>query len=222
MSVIDTKAPLQARGAAPAKASFGLVLVHGRGGSAHDIMGLGKALGLPDLTFVAPQAPGHSWWPTSFLAPMAQMEQPLKAGLAAVNEAVETLERQGLTRDRIGLVGFSQGACLALEYAARTGGTWAGVYGLSGGLVGTHDEGGPSDATYGFAGKGFEYRHGVEAPVRISVHARDPHIPLARAEASAEVFKKLGADVTLDVAPGGGHGILQGDIAALRTRFNQV
>jgi phospholipase/carboxylesterase len=101
---------------------MGLVLVHGRGATAEGILDLGHALALPDLALAAPQAPGMTWWPTSFLAPAAQMEPYVERGMAAIDAAIDALVEEGLSRDRIALAGFSQGGCLALEYAARRGG----------------------------------------------------------------------------------------------------
>lgn len=217
-----SQAPLRFGGAAPDGARMGLVLVHGRGGSARDILDLGEALGLPDVACVAPEAPGHSWWPTSFLAPMAQMQQPLDAGLAAVAAAVAALEAGGLSRDRIAVAGFSQGGCLALEYGARHPGL-AGVFGLSAGLVGRADVPGAGEpALYGYADKRLDYASDLTGtPVTITVHARDPHIPLKRAEDSAAAFRAMGADVTLEVTPGAGHGITQTGVAHLRAVLNR-
>jgi predicted esterase len=203
-------------GAAPDRARLGLVLVHGRGGSAEDILGLGRALALPDIALIAPQAPGNSWWPTSFLAPTEQIEPHVSAGLAAVEQAVDALE-QSLPRDRIALAGFSQGGCLALEYAARRGGVSA-VFGLSAGLVGVADADGPAaEVLYGFGPKSLDYAAELPStPVLIAVHERDPHIPLARAQSSADAFRRIGADVTLQVASGEGHGITPDNLAAMR------
>jgi pimeloyl-ACP methyl ester carboxylesterase len=134
-----------ARAGAPAReARMGLVLVHGRGATAEGILDLGHALALPDLALAAPQAPGMTWWPTSFLAPAAQMEPFVEQGMAAIDAAIEALAEEGLSRDRIALAGFSQGGCLALEYAARLGGLTA-VFGLSAGLVGTGEADGTRD-----------------------------------------------------------------------------
>ncbi|MBF9043374.1 phospholipase [Rhodobacterales bacterium HKCCE4037] len=215
----ETKAPVTLAGAAPDRARYGLVLVHGRGASAADILGLGDALGLPDIALAAPQAPDRSWWPTSFLAPTEQMEPHVLSGLSAIDAAIAAL---GLPRDRIALAGFSQGGCLALEYAARHGGMM-GVFGLSAGLVGTADADGPAtDALYGHGPKRFDYTTDLTSvPVHISVHERDPHIPLIRAEDSTETFRKLGAETTLVTAPGAGHGILQEDVTALRALLNR-
>ncbi|MEJ6390659.1 alpha/beta hydrolase [Gymnodinialimonas ulvae] len=212
-------APVTTAGAAPDRARFGLVLLHGRGGAAKDILSLGTALGLPDLALAAPQAPGQSWWPTSFLAPTATMAPHVESGLHAIDAAIAALN---LSRAQIAIAGFSQGGCLALEYAARRGDLMA-AFGLSAGLVGTSDAGGPAtDALYGHAPKRFDYTTDLAAmPIHISVHERDPHIPLTRVQQSAETFCALGANATLVTAPGAGHGILQDDVTALRRVLNR-
>jgi phospholipase/carboxylesterase len=211
-----------ARAGAPAReARMGLVLVHGRGATAEGILDLGHALALPDLALAAPQAPGMTWWPTSFLAPAAQMEPFVEQGMAAIDAAIEALAEEGLSRDRIALAGFSQGGCLALEYAARLGGLTA-VFGLSAGLVGTGEADGPAtDALYGFGPKAFDYAARLDGvPVEITVHERDPHIPLARARESEAVFAGLGAKARLSVTPGAGHGIGPEAVATMRGHLN--
>jgi predicted esterase len=212
-----TGVAIRLAGASPRDARLGLVLVHGRGATAEGILDLGHALGLPDLALAAPQAPGMSWWPTSFLAPADVMEPHVAAGLAAVDAAIAALVEGGLPRDRIALAGFSQGGCLALEYAARRGGLRA-VFGLSAGLVGTGDApGGPDAGLYGHGPKSFDYATTLTGvPVEISVHEQDPHIPLARAEESRAVFEALGAQARLSVTPGPGHGIGPDAVATMR------
>ena len=203
-------------------ATAGIVLLHGRGGSAADILSLLDHAGLRHVAAIAPEAPGRSWWPTSFLAPMAQIDPFVAAGLAALRDAVATLEAEGLPRDRIWLAGFSQGACLALESFAREGAGLAGVFGMSGGLGGLGDApGGPQPALYGHAPKRLDYpgrRDGAQ--VWISVHQRDPHIPLQRVQDSAVALKAMGAAVETRIYPGEGHGVMQDDLAALRVRLN--
>ena len=210
------------RAGAPAgPATAGLVLLHGRGGSAADILGLLAHAALPDVAAIAPEAPGRSWWPSSFLAPSAQIEPFVAAGLAAVNGSVAALLAEGLPRDRIWLAGFSQGACLALEAFARDGAGLAGVVALSGGLVGLGDApGGPQAALYGHAPKRLDYpgRH-EGAQVWISVHARDPHIPVQRVHDSAAALQAMGAAVETRIYPGAGHAVLPDDLDALRARL---
>ncbi|UWQ21334.1 alpha/beta hydrolase [Jannaschia sp. W003] len=190
----------------------GLVLLHGRGGSAADMRGLVPLLGAEGMAVAAPEADGHSWWPTSFLAPSAEMEPWVERGIAAVEDAVDSL---GLPREEVAVLGFSQGACLALEYMARRGA--GGVVAFSGGLVGTGDAGGPDAALGGYGGKAFDYRTDlVGAPALVTCHERDPHIPLARARESAAVLERLGAAVRLVAHPGAGHQPMPDGLAAAR------
>jgi phospholipase/carboxylesterase len=204
-------------GAPASRATAGVVMLHGRGGSAGDILQVLSHAGLPDVAAIAPQAPGQSWWPTSFLAPVAQMQSFMIAGVGAATTALRALEAEGIPRNRLWLLGFSQGACLALETFARAGEGLAGVFAFSGGLVGTADAGGPSAALYGHADKVLDYpgrRDG--ARVWLSVHDRDPHIPLQRVTDTATALRNMGAAVDLRRYPGAGHGVMQDDIFALR------
>lgn len=212
--------PMTVAGATPGQARGALVLLHGRGGSASDILGLGALVAREDMTLVAPQAAGQSWWPTSFLAPEAEIGPWRDSALAAVERCFIMLADNGLSADRVALCGFSQGACLALEYAARAGKAPRAVIALSGGLLGTGDAEGPAEAAlYGHRPKTFDYatdRAGLS--LYLGCHAQDPHIPLARVQGSASVFGRLGADVTVDIYPGAGHGVLPQGVDALRQR----
>ena len=211
-------------GAVPNRATAGVVFLHGRGGTAADILGLGQSLALPDLAMIAPEAPGRSWWPTSFLAASAAMAQPLARALTQVRSAIDALLSDGLPPHRIWLAGFSQGAGLALETFARLDLGLAGVFGLSGALIGTSDlPGDPRADLYGHADKRFDYtgrRDGTK--VWMSVHEQDPHIPLARAKASAAVFRAMGAEVDLHVESGSGHSVLAQDIAQMRAALHRL
>lgn len=206
-----------------AGARTGLVLAHGRGGSAGDILGLLTHAGLPEVAAIAPEAPGGSWWPTSFLAPTAVIGPHAERAVAAMTDAVARLEAEGIPRSAIWLGGFSQGAVLALETFARKGEGLAGVFALSGGLIGTGDAGGAADdALYGHAPKLFDYpgrRDG--AKVWISVHERDPHIPLARVRETATVLTAMGAEVVTQVYPGQGHAVMREDVERLRMWLNR-
>ena len=210
------QAELHRRG--PARADLALVLLHGRGAGARDILDLGAALVPAGAAFFAPEAAGRSWWPTSFLAPMQALEPWLGSALAAVERAVAAAGREGYPEERICLLGFSQGACLALEYAARSGRRPRAVGALSGGLVGTSDgEDVSSDALYGHRPKRFDYGARLPGvPVYLGCHARDPHIPLARVRESAAVLSGLGADCRVAIHPGAGHGVTADDVAAMR------
>lgn len=209
-------APLFRQGAAGAARA--VVLLHGRGGSAADMMRLGATVAPADTAFFAPEAAGRSWWPTSFLAPMAQLTPWLGSALAAVDRAVAAARAEGFAASSILLLGFSQGACLALEYAARSSEPWAGVCGLSGGLVGTHDAAGPPAADlFGHVPKRHEQDGRLDGvPIHIGCHEHDPHIPLRRVRESEAVFTRLGAACRVVVHPGAGHGVTPADIAAVR------
>jgi predicted esterase len=206
----------------PKGAKAGIVLVHGRGGSARDILSLLDHAGLPQVAAAAPEAQGNSWWPTSFLAPAAQMAPFVAAGIRAVKASVDALRDQGLPLDRIWLAGFSQGACLALEVFARQadwgGAGLAGVFGFSGGLIGTVDADAPDARLMGHPDKALAYPP-LGGKVWISVHERDPHIPLKRVQDSIAALKSAGAEVQSQVYPGPGHTLLPPDIAALRAAF---
>ncbi len=206
------------RRAGPARGRLALVMLHGRGAGADGILPLAAELGVVDAALFAPEAAGRSWWPVSFLAPMARLTPWLDSALGAVERAVAAAAEEGFADDRIVLLGFSQGGCLALEYAARSGRQFAHVFGLSAGLVGTADAGGaPADDLYGHAPKRFDYAAQLAGmPVHIGCHARDPHIPLRRVRESETVFRALGASCTVAVEPGEAHGLTPGDVAALR------
>ena len=196
-------------------------MLHGRGGSAADILGLVDRAGLTRTAAIAPEAPGNSWWPTSFLAPMGQMAPHLDAGLGTVAAAVATLQAEGMARDRIWLAGFSQGACLALEAFARQGQGLAGVLAFSGGLVGTSDDPG-GVGLYGHGAKRLDYPGDLTGgKAWISVHERDPHIPLARALDSARALTGMGAAVETRTYPGAGHAVMRDDLATLRAWVNE-
>lgn len=209
-------------GHATAGASFGLVLLHGRGAGARDILGFGEALALPDLAMTAPEAPGMSWWPTSFLAPASQMAPHVQAGLMQIDTVIDAYASAGLPRWRIGLLGFSQGACLASEYLARKGtGLGFGVI-LSGGLVGKQDAtSGSNPALYGFSDKVLDYDCDLDGTrIYMSCHEADPHIPQKRFADSAHVLRTLGAEVSQRNKPGQGHGIDETDVARIRGLLN--
>ena len=156
----------------------------------------------------------------SFLAPLGDNEPSLSSAIEAVLEVVGRIEDAGVARGRIALGGFSQGACLALEVAARSGGRWAGVFALSGGLIGTGP--GPEDAPAlegmggRFADKSFDYLGLEGTPVFLGCSDVDPHIPLARVERSAAVLEAAGAVVDARVYPGFGHAVNADEIEAVR------
>lgn len=203
-------------GVKPADARLAVILIHGRGGSPEDMLGFAGRLGTGDITYIAPEAAGHSWWPNSFLAPLVANEPGLSSGLSVIDNQINYLNSQGLSDNQIIIAGFSQGGCLALEYVARSGRSLLAGLGFSSALVGNVESGKPPVAElYNYSPKGFDYDGSNLAGVDVFIgcHEHDPHIPLARVKESADVFKKLGASVTKHVYPGSGHGITEDEIS---------
>jgi predicted esterase len=196
--------PVLALGPAPREARLALILVHGRGASAEDVLGIAQELQLDDVACLAPQAAGHTWYPYSFLSPIPQNEPGISSGLAVIEQLVASLAEEGLGAERIGLLGFSQGACLSLEFAARHARRYAGVFGLSGGLIGP--PGTPRD--YAGSSEG--------TPVFLGCSDVDPHIPLERVHETAEVFRRLGANVDERIYPRMGHTVNRDELEAVR------
>jgi predicted esterase len=192
--------PVLHAGAELKEAAGAVVLLHGRGGSAEDILGLAEAFYDPRLAYLAPQAAGNTWYPNSFLAPIAQNEPWLSSALRKVEATIQLAVDAGVSRDRIVVCGFSQGACLSTEFVARNPGKYAGLVAFTGGLIGppgadlTHS--GDLQGTPAFLGSGDP----------------DPHVPWARVEQSAEVLRGMKALVTLQRYPGRGHTISQEEI----------
>ncbi|MGE5683169.1 MAG: alpha/beta hydrolase [Bacillota bacterium] len=187
-------------GKAVAEAEKALIMLHGRGGSAEDILSLSKYLQIEGCTFLAPQASGGSWYPYSFLAPKKNNEPWLTSSIDLLGSIKKDLNDQGITTDRIYLLGFSQGACLALEYAARFAEKYGGIAAFTGGLIG--------DIIYP------ERYNGdfMATPVFIGTSDPDPHVPLARVEATAEVYRKMNAELTLKIYKNMGHTISDDEI----------
>ncbi len=213
--------PVSHAGAPLADAAGAVVLLHGRGATAPSILGLAPEIGADGWAFLAPQAAGGAWYPNSFLAPLDANEPQLSSAIRAVVDAVEQAEAAGVPPSRIVLGGFSQGACLALEVAARHPGRWGGAFALSGGLIGTGPgpAGAPPLRGMGgqYADKAFDYDGSLAgAPVFVGGSDVDPHIPLARMERTAEVFRRRGADVDLRVYPGMGHTVVADELVAVR------
>ncbi len=196
--------PILTRGPAPADARLTTVLVHGRGASAEDILSLADALAIDDVAYLAPQAQGRTWYPRTFLAPLEDNEPGLSSALGVLGSIVERLAEQGIGADRVALVGFSQGGCLSLEFAARHARRYAAVVGLSAGLIG------PPGTARQYAGTL------AGTAVFIGCSDIDGHIPLDRVHESAVVLRGLGAVVDERIYPGMGHTINEDEIVAVR------
>ena len=133
---LHRKQPILTEGQIVEKARGAVILLHGRGASAEDILGLGEELKLPELAYFAPQAAGHTWYPNSFLAPIESNEPWLTSALALVASIFERLQNSGIQQSKVAIMGFSQGACLATEYVARNPSRYGGLVALTGGLIG--------------------------------------------------------------------------------------
>ena len=196
--------PIRRRGPDPASARLAVILVHGRGASAADILSLADEFGVPDVAYLAPESAEHTWYPHSFLAPMRDNEPFLSSALGRVDRIVHDLWRDHqIGPERIGLLGFSQGACLSLEYAARHAHRYAAVVGLSGGLIGP-------------PGTPREYAAAMDGtPMFLGCSDVDPHIPLVRVHETAQVFRRIGAAVDQRIYPGMGHVVNREEVAAV-------
>ena len=195
--------PILSRGASPADARVVAILVHGRGASAEDILSLTRELHAKDVAYLAPEAAGHTWYPYSFLAPIEQNEPGISSGLQVIAGLVEEAERQGVPPRNVVLMGFSQGACLSLEFAARHPQRYKAVIGLSGGVIGP--PGTPRTHSGSMEG----------TPVFLGCSDIDPHIPLARVHETAEIFRALGAVVDERIYPRMGHTVNRDELEAV-------
>ena len=196
--------PILRRGPEPVAARLAVVLVHGRGGSAGDMIALAGEFGADDVAYLAPEAFEHTWYPRSFLAPIADNEPALSSALDVLATIVDGLRAQQVASERVALLGFSQGACLALEYAARHPKRYAAIVGLSGGLIGP-------------AGTPRQYSGSLDGtPVFLGCSDIDAHIPLERVHESAAVFRRLGAVVDERIYTQMGHTVNRDEIDAVR------
>ncbi|HEU0015913.1 MAG TPA: dienelactone hydrolase family protein [Longimicrobium sp.] len=195
--VATAGAPLQA-------AKGAVVMVHGRGASPESILTLVPALDRPDFAYLAPAAAGGTWYPNGFMAPIPSNEPGISSGMRAIADVLATVQTAGIPAERTMLLGFSQGACLSVEFAARNARRYGGVATLSGGLIGP--DGTPRDYAGSLDG----------TPVFLGCSDVDFHIPKHRVEHSAEVLRSLGGDVTMRLYPGMGHTIDDDEIAHVR------
>jgi len=202
--------PVRTAGASLDEASAAMILIHGRGATAESILMLADELDRPRVAYLAPQAAGYTWYPHSFMAPTQQNEPGLSSALDVIEDLVRHVEEAGIPPVRVMLLGFSQGACLATEFAARHPQRYGGVFGLSGGLIG------PEGTT-------FDYEGSMDGtPVFLGCSDRDPHIPLQRVRETAAAFRELGAEVEERIYEGMGHTVNQDEMAFIRDRMAQL
>ena len=189
------------------KASKALMMIHGRGASARDILSLQNEFPLDEFYIVAPQAGSGSWYPFSFMTPIHQNEPWLSDALDLLSSIVEDINKAGILSERIYLLGFSQGACLTLEFATRHAQKWGGIIAFTGGLIG--------ERIYNENYKG-DFQG---TKVFIGNSDRDPHVPLTRTEESSRVMKNMGANVTLKIYPNMPHTINEDEIEMVNEIF---
>jgi predicted esterase len=180
-----------------------MILVHGRGASAEDVMTIGAELLHPGFAYLAPQAAGNVWFPNPFTAPIETNEPYLSSALEVLETLLAKVEAS-IPAQRVILLGFSQGACLTLEFAARHARRYGGVVGFSGGLIGP--DGTPRDYPGSFDG----------TPVFLGCSDIDTYIRKDRVLEAADVLKRMGANVTVRLYPGMGHTVNQDEIEAAR------
>ena len=202
--------PVRAAGQSLDRARAAMLMVHGRGAQAEDILSLANEFAQPEFAYLAPQAAGNTWYPNRFVAPMETNEPWLSSALELVGNVLEQIAAAGIPHERTILLGFSQGACLALEFSARNARRYGGVVGLSGGLIGP--EGTPRAYAGSLAG----------TPVFLGCSDVDFHIPKERVEETAEVLRGLGAEVTKRLYPNMDHTVNQDEIEVVRGMMQKV
>jgi predicted esterase len=208
MSIAHGQRILQA-GEPLAKARAAMILVHGRGASAEDILTIAAEVQTPGFAYLAPQAANNAWYPYPFTSPIESNEPYLSAALSMLGSLVERVE-ETVPVSRLVLLGFSQGACLTTEFAARNAKRYGGVVGLSGGLIGP--DGTPRDYPGDFD----------STPVFLGCSDVDPHIPKERVLETADVFKRMGARVTARLYPGMAHTVSLEEIAEVQALVSAI
>jgi phospholipase/carboxylesterase len=203
--------PIITAGTPLAEAAMALILVHGRGGSAGDMLAVAEVVAPPRTACMAPQAAEHTWYPRRFVEPVEVNEPYLGSALSMLGDLVERIVAGGLPEERIAFLGFSQGACLALEFVRRRGRRLGAVLGLSGGLIG-ETVAPPQAGVRPFEGM----------PVLLGCSERDPHIPIARVRETDAVMRALGAEVVLRVYPGDDHGINEDEVGIARQMLTRI
>jgi predicted esterase len=208
MSIAHGQRILQA-GEPLATAKAAMILVHGRGATAEDIMNIAADVQRPGFTYLAPQAVNNAWYPHPFTAPIESNEPYLSSALAMLELLVQQVEAT-VPVARLVLLGFSQGACLTTEFAARNARRYGAVIGLSGGLIGP--DGTPRDYPGSFDG----------TPVFLGCSDVDPHIPKERVIETADVFTRMGASVTMRLYPGMPHTVSEDELEEVRSIVSAI
>jgi len=202
--------PVRVAGEPLDRAQAAMLMVHGRGASAEDILSLSDQFNQSGFAYLAPQAAENTWYPNRFLVPLAENEPWLSSALAFVGEVFAEIVKAGIPPELVMLLGFSQGACLALEYAARNAQRYGGIVGLSGALIGPDDT--PRDYQGSLAG----------TPVFLGCSDVDFHVPKERVDQTAKVLGKLGGEVTERLYPNLDHSVNQDEIGFVRGLMQSI
>lgn len=196
--------PVLTAGQSLEQAGAAMVMIHGRGATAESILSLAAEFDRPEFAYLAPQAAANAWYPQRFIAPIQSNQPYLSSALAKVEAILARLAGHGISAEQTILLGFSQGACLAVEFAARNPRRYGGVVALSGGLIGP-------------LGKTFDYSGSLEGtPVFVGCSDTDFHIPVERVHETADVLAGLGGRVTKRIYPGMGHTVNADEIEQVR------
>jgi predicted esterase len=210
MTPPHTHQPILRAGPALADARLVTILLHGRGAGAKDILELSRELSATGVTYLAPQASGNTWYPYSFLAPIEQNEPGISSGFRVIAGLLQELQQQNVPSDNVVLMGFSQGACLTLEFAARHPRRYAAVVAFSGGLIGP--PGTPRNYSGSFDG----------TPVFVGCSDIDAHVPLDRVRESTAVFRRMGAAVDERIYPRMGHTVNRDELEAVNALLSRT
>jgi len=202
--------PLASAGAPLGKSPVALIMVHGRNAAPANILSLVPSFERPDLTYLAPAAAGGTWYPLSFMAEKEKNEPGLSSGLWVLDQLLGHVVSAGIRKDRIVLLGFSQGACLTAEFAASHADRYGGVVLYSGGLIG------PPGTTWNYSGSF------GGTPVFLGCSDVDAHVPKTRVDESAAVFQRMGATVTERIYPGMGHLVNDEELGFTRTLLEHI
>jgi len=202
--------PVLMAGEPVSQAHAALLMVHGRGARAEDILTLADQLAQPGFAFIAPQAAENTWYPNRFLAPLSSNEPWLSSALACLSGVLTQIANYGIPSERTILLGFSQGACLTLEYAARNARRYGGLVGLSGALIGPDNT--PCNYTGSLDG----------TPVFLGCSDVDPHVPKERIQHAADVLRRLGGSLTKRLYPNMEHTINRDEIDFVRSMMEKL
>jgi phospholipase/carboxylesterase len=202
--------PVRTAGESLQRAKAAMLMIHGRGARAEDILSLTNQFDFPEFAYLAPQAADNTWYPNRFLNPISDNEPWLTSALTFVGDVFAQIVQAGIPSERIILLGFSQGACLTLEFAARNARHYSGIVGLSGALIGSDDT--PRDYSGSLAG----------TPVFLGCSDVDFHVPKERVDRTADVMQKLGGEVTKRLYPNMDHTVNQDEIDFVRNMIRTV